>query len=172
MKWVLLVLGVLVGLVAVMWLVGSMLPKGHSATRIARYNQPPEKIWAALTDIDAMPSWRTELKSIQRLPEANGRPAWVETSGFGEVPLVVEQADAPRRLVTRISNPNLPFGGKWTYEITPSGGGCTLRITEDGEVYPAHFRFMSRFIFGYTSTMELYLKSLGRKFDETVTPEP
>ena len=172
MKWVLIVLGVLVGLVAAAWIIGAMLPKSHSASRMARYNQPPEKIWAALTDIDAMPSWRTDLKSIKRLPDRDGRPAWVETSGFGDIPLYVELAEPPRRLVCRIADPKLPFGGTWTYVIAPANGGSTLRITEDGEIRPALFRFMSRFLFGYTSTMETYLKNLGRHFGESVSPQP
>jgi len=31
---------------------------------------------------------------------------------------------------------------------------------------------MSRFLFGYTSTMETYLKNLGRHFGESVFPVP
>ena len=172
MKWVLIILGTVVGIVAVAWIIGALLPRTHSASRMARYNQPPEKIWAALTNIEAMPSWRTDLKSIKRLPDHDGRPAWVETSSFGEMPLYVELSDPPRRLVCRIADPKLPFGGTWTYVITPVDGGSALRITEDGEIRPALFRFMSRFIFGYTSTMETYLKNLGRHFGESVSPQP
>lgn len=172
MKWVLLAVGVLAGLVAVMWVVGSMLPKEHVATRMARYSQPPEKIWEALTNIEEMPKWRTELKSIQRLPDMDGKPAWVETSSHGEMPIVVVEWNPPRRMVGKINDPKLPFGGTWTYEITPVEGGATLRITENGEVYPAIFRFMSRYIFGYTATIETYLKNLGTKFGESVTAQP
>ncbi len=49
-------------------------------------------------------------------------------------------------------------------------GDATLRITERGEIRSAFFRFMARFIFGYTSTMETYLRDLGTKFGEVVTP--
>ena len=172
MKWLLIVVGLLAGLVALMWIVGSLLPKEHVATRMAQYRQPPEKIWEALTNIEEMSKWRSELKSIQRLADVEGKAAWVETSSFGEMPLVVIESAPPRRLVAKINDPKLPFGGTWTYEITPVAGGATLRITENGEVYPALFRFLSRFIFGYTATMETYLKNLGTKFGETVTPQP
>jgi hypothetical protein len=70
----------------------------------------------------------------------------------------------------RIASDDLPFGGTWTYEIAAADGGATLRITEDGLVKNAFFRFMSRFIFGHTATMEQYLKDLGKKFGEEVTP--
>lgn len=170
MKWVLIILGGLVGLVIVMWIIGAILPRQHSATRAARYNQLPERIWEALLDIEAMPSWRTDLKGIKRLPDHDGKPAWVETTSNGELPLQVEVMEPPRRLVARIADPKLPFGGTWTYEITPAEGGCALRITEDGEVRPVLFRFVARFIFGYTVTMERYLKDLGKKFGENVQP--
>ena len=39
-------------------------------------------------------------------------------------------------------------------------------ITENGEIYNPFFRFMARFVFGYTATMETYLKALGKKFGE------
>lgn len=170
MKWLLIIVGALIGLLALVWIIGAMLPKGHVATRMARYQQPPEAIWEAITNVEAMPQWRTDLKAVKRLPDRNGMPAWVETSGFGDMPLEVTEWQPPGRMVTRIADPKLPFGGTWTFEITPVEGGATLRLTEAGEIDPALFRFMSRFIFGYTSTMEMYLKHLGRRFGEDVTP--
>jgi hypothetical protein len=44
-----------------------------------------------------------------------------------------------------------------------------MRITEDGYVSNPLFRFMARFVFGYTSTVDSYMKSLGEKFGEQVT---
>jgi len=75
------------------------------------------------------------------------------------------------RLVVRIADPKLPFGGTWTYEITPAPEGSSLRIREDGEVYNPIFRFVSRFVVGYSGTIDAYLKSLGRKFSEQTKVE-
>jgi uncharacterized protein YndB with AHSA1/START domain len=172
MKWVLYVVGGLVGLVALVWLIGALLPREHVATRSARYLQPHEAIWKVITDAEAMPQWRTGLTAVKRLPEENGLPGWVETASFGEIPLRVEQMDPPQRLVLRIASDELPFGGTWTYEIAAVEGGATLRITENGLVKNAFFRFMSRFLFGHTATIEQYLKDLGKKFGEEVTPQP
>lgn len=41
---------------------------------------------------------------------------------------------------------------------------------EEGEIYNPIFRCLARFVFGYTSSLESYLKSLGGKFGEEVTP--
>jgi hypothetical protein len=76
------------------------------------------------------------------------------------------------RLVTRIADRNLPFGGTWTFDIAPTAdGGSELRIREDGEIYNVIFRFMARFFFGYTSSIESYLKDLGAKFGQPVVME-
>lgn len=73
----------------------------------------------------------------------------------------------PTRLVTRIADRNLPFGGAWTHEITPEPGGCLVKITEAGEIYNPIFRFMARFVFGYNGSIEAYLRALHKKFGET-----
>jgi uncharacterized protein YndB with AHSA1/START domain len=175
MVWLWIPIGVVAGLVVVvgmMALIGLGLPQGHVAARRARFRQPPEGVWAAITDVDAFPSWRPDVKRIERLPERDGRPVWREVGRHG--PLTMEQLEAqpPWRLVGRIADPALPFGGTWTYDIVAVEGGSLLTIRENGEVYNPLFRFLARFVFGHHGTLELYLKSLGRKFGETVVPEP
>ncbi len=78
----------------------------------------------------------------------------------------------PGHLVTEIADPHLPFGGKWTTDILPiPPNGCIVQIREDGEIHNRFFRFMSRFVFGYTATIDTYLKDLGKKFGETTVIE-
>jgi uncharacterized protein YndB with AHSA1/START domain len=172
MKWVLIVVGTVVALIALVALIGALLPKGHTGARSARFKQPPEAIWRAITDVEAFPSWREGVKSVERLPDRNGLPAWKETDTHGQaIPFEITESDPPRKLVGRIAGPNLPFGGTWTYEIAPVEGGSRLTITENGEIYNPIFRFMARFFLGYTATIETYLRSLGKKFSETVQIE-
>ncbi|HWY77525.1 MAG TPA: SRPBCC family protein [Verrucomicrobiae bacterium] len=166
MKIVLGVFLALAGLLFLIALVGWLLPRDHLATRFGRYHQPPEAIRSAITDVDAMPSWREGLRSVQHLPDRNGLPAHLETTSSGKVPMETLEMTAPQKLVTRIADPKLPFGGTWTFEIAPAPEGATLRITERGYVTNPFFRFMSRFVFRETSTMEIYLKSLAKKFGE------
>jgi hypothetical protein len=65
-------------------------------------------------------------------------------------------------VVSRIADRSLPFGGRWTFELSPAPGGTLLRITEDGEVYNPIFRFVSRFVFGHDRTINGYLEDLER----------
>ena len=172
MKWLLIALGVVVAVVVVVYVIGALMPVKHSASRAARFKQKPETVFAVITDWRAFPSWRPELKEVRERQGVDGRASWVEVSKEGEIAMEVIESDAPRKLVGRIADPDrkLPFGGTWTYVVEPAtgGDGCTLTITEDGEVYPPPFRFMSKYVFGHTATMEKYLKSLGRKFGEEV----
>lgn len=161
--WVFLTLG---GLLILTTFIGWLLPRDHVTTRIGQYRQQPEAIWKAITDVDAMPSWREGLKSVQHLSDRNGLPVHLEITSDGKIPFEAIEMTPPRRLVTRIADPKLPFGGTWTFEIAPVGDGATLRITERGYVTNPFFRFMSRFVFSQTSTMETYLKSLAKKFGE------
>lgn len=167
MKWLLRTLAALVALVVLVILVGALLPKAHEASRSARYAQPPEAVWRTITDFPAMPSWRADVDRMERGADRNGHPVWVEVSGSDRLPLEVEEAQAPRRMVTRIADPDLPFGGTWTYELKPDAGGTSLTITERGDVYNPLFRFVSKFILGHSATIETYLESLGKKLGET-----
>lgn len=173
MLWIAIgvLLAALLGFVTVAIVVGSRLPRGHVATVRARYEQESETIWAAITRLTDAPNWRSGLRRVERLADRDGHPVWVEVSRNGKMRLAFEHADAPRRLVTRIDDDALPFGGTWTYVLEPDGTFTTLTITEDGTIRPAFFRFMARYVFGHDTTMKRYLRDLGKKFGETVQPE-
>jgi len=170
MKWVLLVVAGFVLLVGLVALVGALLPRGHHATRKARYHASPDALFAVLM---GPPEWRTGVKSFGILEERDGHKRWWEEDTHGQkITYELVEAKGPQRLVTRIADRGLPFGGTWTFEITPQGGGISeVRITEDGEVYNVIFRAMARFIFGYNASIEGYLRDLGVKFGEPVVIE-
>jgi hypothetical protein len=169
MKWVWLIGGGLVVLVAVMAAVGAMLPKAHHATRKARFQQPPAAIYGVLI---GPPDWRRDLKAWGPLPARDGRAQWWEEDSHGQkVTYELVESQPPKRRVVRIAGQGLPFGGTWTFEILPVGDGAEVRIHEDGEIYNVIFRFMARFFFGYTASIEGYLRDLGMKLGELVTIE-
>ena len=178
MRWALWIVGGLAAIVALVAMVGAMLPKGHVAARAARFRQSPDAVWRAITGYEEFPKWRPGVQSVTRLPDANGHLVFMEKSGAGssaqEIPYeivesVAPEGGAPGRLVARIADEKLPFGGSWMYEVSAVDGGTVLRITEQGEVYNPIFRFVSHFFMSQTKTMEDYLDALGKKFGETVT---
>ena len=155
------IIGVLAALVAMIVGVGYALPVAHVASRSASVRQPPEAIFAVITDVARFPDWRSDVTSVEVLSPTPLR--WREHGSNGDITFVADDVSRPTRLVTRIDDPSLPFGGTWTYELTPAGGGTTLTITEHGEVYNPVFRVMSRYVFGQTATMDAYLASLQKR---------
>jgi len=165
MKWITIVLLIVAAIAlagAVAALIGSRLPRSHHATAERLLPMPPDTLWRLLTDVERFPSWRRDVKRVRRLPDRNGKPAWVEEGRSGKMTFAFERMEPRRVLVTRIADPTLPFGGTWTLEITPAPEGARLRITEDGEIYNPLFRFMARFIFGYDGTIAGYFSALER----------
>jgi hypothetical protein len=141
-------LGVLFAAVALAYIVGIVvgrgLPVAHVATRAATFKAPPERVWEVITD-----------------------PAFMRTRGVGDVKTETIQSDPPRRLVRRVVEES-DFGGTWTSELEPEpGGGSRLVITENGEIYNAFFRFVSRYIVGHHRTIDSFLTALRRQLDAT-----
>ncbi|HSC26280.1 MAG TPA: SRPBCC family protein [Vicinamibacterales bacterium] len=168
MKWALMTGAGLVAVIAIVAIIGAALPRSHTASRSTRINGSPQAIWAAITEVEAFPDWRSDVKKVERLQDRDGRPVWVEEGPTGRMTLAVERSEPPRLLVLRIADPDLPYGGTWTYELSPQpGGGVMLSVTEDGEIYNPIFRFMARFVFGYEATMDTYLASLAARFEGT-----
>jgi hypothetical protein len=170
MKWVLLALGAVVLLIGLVALVGAALPVRHHATRKARFRVAPEALY---TVIAGPPDWRSGAKRFGALPDKDGRRQWWEEDNHGQrITYEVVDDVAAKRLVVRIADRNLPYGGTWSYDVAPvTGGGSELRISEDGEIYNVIYRFVSRFFLGYTATMEGYLRDLGAKFGQPVQIE-
>jgi hypothetical protein len=169
MKWVFLIGGGLVLLVAIVAAIGAMLPREHRATRQARYRQKPEAIYIVLA---GPVEWRSDVKASGSLPDRDGRKQWWEQDRRGhKVSYELVEDKMPSRRVTRIADKDLPFGGTWTIEISPASEGSVVRIAEDGEIHNAMFRFMARFVVGYTASIEGYLRDLGRHFGEATAIE-
>jgi hypothetical protein len=164
-----IIIAILLGLIGAVFAIGSALPVGHTASVRAEYPASATDVYNAIADVEASPSWRDDIDSVTVLERSPLR--WRESGKFGDLTFVRMEVEPDRRIVARIADTSQGFGGTWTYEIEPAGAGATLTITEQGEVYNALFRFMSRFVFGHYSTMETYARSLGQKFGQDVTPE-
>ena len=158
MKWLLIAVLSLAGLLILIVIIGALLPQKHRVTRTITLHQPAEIVWNL---ISGPPSWRPQIRKFDELLPHDGHRMWRETDKHGQtITYETVESSPPRRMVNRIADPKLPFGGTWTYDITPAAGGCSLTVTEDGEVYNPLFRFVSRFIMGHAATIDSYFKDL------------
>jgi uncharacterized protein YndB with AHSA1/START domain len=174
MKWILIVLAALAGLVILVTIIGATLPRDHVASMSAVIPAPQDNVWAAITDVAAYPTWRSDVKRVEIVSHPPAPLSWREESGQGTMTLAVETFEPARRMVARIADQDLPFGGAWEYVLAPDGADSTrtrLTITERGFVSNPVFRFVSRFVMGHYSGIDRYLKALGRKVGAEVTPQ-
>jgi hypothetical protein len=135
MKWIAIVI---VGLVAVVVGIGSMLPRTHKASRTLRVKRSPADVW----------------------------PVVMQVTQASDVPVDVLDSRPPNRLVTRVTEKEKNFGGTWTIDFAPVDGGSTVTVTEDGWVANPVFRFVSRLIIGHHATMDGMLKQVAKTLNE------
>jgi hypothetical protein len=168
MKIVLIMVGVVVLVVLCVVVTGALLPKRHVAARSAVFKAAPERLFAL---ISGSQDWRPDVKSCELFTQ-DGKRFQRETSKHNETILYELQGSKPPFAIERrIATENLPYGGTWTFTLTPENGTTRVRITEDGEVYNPFFRFVSKFILGQTATQDAYLKAMGKASGEEVRPE-
>jgi uncharacterized protein YndB with AHSA1/START domain len=169
MRWVLIGLGVVVGLVVLATLVGMMRPKEHVATTRAKYAAPPDQLWATITDVARWAEWNPEVRSVELLPERDGRRRMNVVGSWGTAPTEVTIWEPPRRFETYMNAGG--FRGSWSYELSPSSeGGTLLVVTEKGEVDNPLFRAMMIFMDKH-ATMMAFHRALAERTRDSVTPE-
>jgi Polyketide cyclase / dehydrase and lipid transport len=142
---------------AIVVLIGAALPKEHVASREIQLRASPGDVFALIAGPSEWRGFKYELLSESPLK-------WREMDASGDAITYERVETSATRIVNRIADPKLPFGGSWTYEIEPSGNGTELTITENGEVYNPLFRFVSKFIMGHTATIEKYQRDLVAHF--------
>lgn len=162
---------VIVLLVGLMALIGSRLPKNHVASRSIFLRKSPQDVYGVIRDFASMPKWRADVKQVD-VEGAPGGPVYFrEVAKHGTVNYELIEDVPAQRMVTRIRDTDLGYAGQWTYTLAAENGGTRVTITEDGEVSNVLFRFMSRYVFGQTSTIDSYLISLANHFGEQAVPE-
>lgn len=159
MKITFIIIGIVAAVIALVVVIGAMLPKHHIVTRSAFIKASPEQVFQL---ISGPPDWRPDLKTYSVIEEG-GKHIVRETDKHGQT-VTYERIEyrQPTLLKTVIADRNLPFGGGWTWNVQPQNDGCLVTIIEDGEIYNPVFRFVSRFLIGYTRTIDDYLTRLAQ----------
>ncbi len=88
MKWIWMAAGAIAILVVVVLVVGWLMPVRHRASRQATFRAAPASVWELITNVDAFPAWRGDVKAVERLPDRDGRPVWVEEGSNGRITYV------------------------------------------------------------------------------------
>jgi Polyketide cyclase / dehydrase and lipid transport len=171
MKLILIIAVFVFAIVAVPLIVGAVLPRNHIVSRQIILHRSPDEIYQSVRNFNAAPSWRSNLERVEMIATADSHVRFREHGKQGAVTYDLVEEQPVERMVTRIADLNLGYSGTWTYTFTKEPVGTRVQITEAGEVSNILFRFMSRFVFGQSGTIEKYLIALGKKFGENVSPQ-
>jgi hypothetical protein len=160
LKWTLVIVAALTLLVVAVAVIGWLLPAEHHATRAITVRAAPADVFLRITDVTRAPEWRTEVRAVEAVSGSGLGMTFREVGSHGAIPYRVLAWEPDRRWVTEIADPTLPFGGTWTFWLEPADGATRVTITEDGVVRNPIFRFLSRFVFSPTATIERYQAAL------------
>jgi Polyketide cyclase / dehydrase and lipid transport len=159
------IVGGLLLLAGIVALIGSRLAKTHVASRSILLHQSPQNVYAVVRDFASAPKWRSDVKHV----EIEAPNYFREVGKNGTINYELVEDVPAQRMVTRIRDTDLGFSGQWTYLFAAENGGTRVTIREDGEVSNVLFRFMSRYVFGHTATIDAYLTSLAKHFGEEIS---
>ena len=161
-----LIVAVLGGVTAIGW----TLPAEHRITREAELPHGPDTVWAAISDLSALPAWMPGIRRVHRLDAIEGRERWVYETAEGDMTIEVVTRSAPTELTIRSVSSDLAFGGTWTHRISPARAGSLLSITEHGWISNPYFRFMYRYVFAHATTPDEAVAALKRHLGQHAQP--
>lgn len=158
----------LVGLTAATALgVGMLLPSDHVVTRSLILSRAPEAAWRAITDSALVRAWRTDLASLERLPDSAGHARWREheTAGAERTVVLLEETAPVHRRIRRVEDGGHTVS-EWEMTIARHPSGMVLTVTERGSIGRRWQRFVSQFTTGHAGPLERWLELLAAYFDE------
>lgn len=109
---------------------GTFLPVEHQIRLRGSLDRPPEAVYRVLTDLDALPLWRSDLTRIERLPDAGGRVTWREGTTSGEQVIELSESRPPHRLVTRRLVRGQAMLPERIFDLAPTARGTLVTLTE------------------------------------------
>jgi len=161
LRRILLGLAVLIAILfAIAYIDGLTLPVNHVATVTGTVAAPPAKVFALITNVPAIPTWRHAVQSVTVLPPDNGRDHWTEHLAHNQtMSFLATRTEAPTRRDVLLDLATPSYGGTWTYLLAPgpTPNTTTLTITETGFINPPLYRFLMHHVFGLTYNLNQYL---------------
>ena len=156
-------MGAIVALVLALVAGGLATPREHVVARVARLPASLGDVWATIRDVARYAEWRHELETADVVDATQPQLRWRETTTRGSITFGLTAEDAPRRMVARILDDDLPFTGEWSWQLVPDGDGTRVTITERGSVGNPIFRFIAAHLMGHTKSIDRYLRGLAER---------
>lgn len=162
-QWLLTVLLLAAAALIIAYGLGKRLPVEHTVVAAQTIAAPPAKVWGLLVNVDAQPTWRHGLKSLEELPEQNGHQRWTEHYSGAQMTFQLIESDPMKSRVVQLEPQGASMDGEWIYQLLPMDDGRTsVTITEHGNLYSPLYRFLMHYILGDTFNQKRYLDDLNK----------
>lgn len=117
---------VIVSLIVLIFLIGSLLPENFATEVKLTINRPPEEVWAATQNFERHPIGGKATKRVERQPDENGLPVWVEDLGQTKLDVKTLAADAPTHWKFTVEDRVVRMKFESENHIEPAAGGSRI----------------------------------------------
>lgn len=171
-KFFLILLGIVVLLIVAVFGIGMLLPETYHAQIQLTLHQPPDAVWAAVTDYNKHPTSGAMRKSTQALPDVNGLPAWMEDMGDTRLRIETREASPPSFVRRYLRDETVSMDGFWEIRIQPVEGGSRITASSELHVRPGTwhapiFRVIMSLTSAVRQSLENYWTGIAASFSET-----
>ncbi len=151
-----------------LWSVGANLPAEHQHRVGITLKQGPSAVWSQLVAWNEQSAWRTDVDTIEELPEVGGRASWrLHSPRGGTSRESVLALNAPHSFTLRIEGRG--YAGTRTVQLVRDGLGTAIVVSERGEVQAPLRRLVWRRS-GLEAPARRYLQDLAIALGEEKAP--
>lgn len=117
---------VVLGLIVLVFLIGSLLPENFESEVKLTINRPPDEVWAATQNFERHPIGGKATKRVVRQPDENGLPVWVEDLGQTKLRIRTLAAHAPSHWKFTAEDEVVKMAFESENHIEPAAGGTRI----------------------------------------------
>ena len=167
MRWLLIGIGIAIGIVAVLAGIGFSMPNAHVAQAEADFRADPDSVYAILSNIEGWPEWHPSVGSLTPLEDSSEERSWRIKGPDGSMTVTLVGEEPPTRFIV-LADGGM-FLGRWTHHVAERPGGTRVTITEEARIDNLVIRGLTVFR-NQTSTLVRVLQALGDQLGERVEP--
>jgi hypothetical protein len=147
-------------LVAVVLVIGWLLPETREGRAETTITAPPDLVLAVIADVETQSEWR-DLGRVTRT-----ETGWVEVTARGErIDFVADEMTVDRIRLRFTSDAG--YSGEWQARLEPVSGGTRIAVVERATVPSPLGRVLARLMFDPTAFATAYLAALKSRVEDS-----
>lgn len=158
MRFLILSLVAVALLVALVLLIGWLLPETREGRAETTIDAPPDLVLAVIADVETQPEWR-DVGTVTRT-----ETGWSEVTARGErIDFVADEMSVDRIRLRFTSDAG--YSGEWQALLEPVSGGTRIAVVESATVPSPLGRIIARLMFDPSAFAAAYLADLKARVE-------